>query len=65
MEEIAGVITQVVDHIGYNERSEDDQPEIVEGPFQAFEVDSRSCHSNLKSYRRTEAGIYHQVLSDA
>jgi hypothetical protein len=40
MEKIARVVTQAVDHFGYNPCQESHQPEIVDNPFQAVEVDS-------------------------
>jgi hypothetical protein len=40
MEEVAGVITQVVDYIRYDQCSETNQGEVFEGPFPEIKMDS-------------------------
>lgn len=50
MEEVARIITQVVDHIRHDQRSEANQGEVFENPFQEIKLDFGYCTSDHEGH---------------
>jgi hypothetical protein len=64
MEEVARVITKVVDHARYDQCSEINHTEILDNPFQALKVDFRSRDSYPESNRVLADGMDHDTLQE-